>query len=305
MSGSLHADRFYAAVATPMRSDETVDLERLAALIDSYVGKGVEGIYSNGSSGEGLLLTVDERKATVETAVAAAADRVPVIAHIACMSTKDSIELGRHAADSGVSAVSMIPPLYYGYAQEEVLTFYRDVIDAIELPMLIYNIPQFSGTRISAGMFESLLDDERVIGVKFTDHNMFTLQELVSTYPGKLFINGFDETYIPARAAGAAGAIGTTVGMQIELFLAARRRFDAGDVAGAQRVQQRINAIIRGLVDCDVFPAAKYLAGREVGPLGECRRPLRQLSAETKSRLDKLGHLLEEFLETTAREEAA
>lgn len=305
MSGTLLADRFYAAVATPMADDETVDLEMLATLIDSYIGKGVEGVYSNGSSGEGLLLSPEERMATVETAVTAAAGRVPVIAHIACMSTKDSIDLGRHAAEAGAAAVSMIPPLYYGYAQEEVLAFYRDVIDAIELPMLIYNIPQFSGTELSAGVFESLLGDERVIGVKFTDHNMFTLQELVAAHPKKLFINGFDETYIPARAAGAAGAIGTTVGLQIELFLAARRRFDAGDVAGARRVQQRINAIIRGLVDNDVFPAAKYLAGREVGPLGPCRRPLRQLTPEAEARVDEVGRMLDDFLETTAREEAS
>lgn len=305
MNGRISADRFYAAIATPMRDDESVDLETLATLIDRYIAKGVEGVYCNGSSGEGLLLSIEERKATVETAVQASGGRVPVIAHIACMSTKDSIGLGQHASHVGADAVSMIPPLFYGYAEEEVLGFYLDVMDEIELPMFIYNIPQFSKTQISDRTFNALLRDERVAGVKFTDHDMFALQELRVAHPEKVLINGFDETYVPARAAGATGAIGTTVGLQTELFLAARRRFDSGDVAGAQAVQQRINAIIRGLVDNDVFPAAKYLSGRDIGSLGDCRRPLRQLSPETKAALDKLGQTLDRFLQETAQEEAS
>ncbi|MCZ0709887.1 dihydrodipicolinate synthase family protein [Microbacterium paraoxydans] len=288
-----------AAIATPYDAEGAVDTGLLSTLIGDYVARGVEGIYCCGSSGEGLLLSADERTAVVETAVSAAEGRIPVVAHVGALSTREAIELARRAQQAGASALSMIPPIYYSFGIEAVLDHYRAVLDAVDLPLIVYNIPQFTGTEFTVETAGELLDDDRVIGLKQTAHNMYALERMKTAFPDKAYINGFDEVFVPALAAGARGTIGTTVGLQVELFQAARRLLDAGDLAGAQRVQSRINHVITELVAIDVFPAAKYLSGRNAGgagALGDCRRPFRPLSDAGRARLDALGVTLDRFL---------
>lgn len=288
-----------AAIATPYDADGAVDTGLLSTLVEDYVARGVEGIYCCGSSGEGLLLSADERTAVVETAVRAAEGRIPVVAHVGALSTREAIELGRRAQRAGASALSMIPPIYYSFGIEAVLDHYRAVLDAVDLPLIVYNIPQFTGTEFTLETAGELLGDDRVIGLKQTAHNMYALERMKAAFPDKAYINGFDEVFVPALAAGARGTIGTTVGLQVELFQAARRLLDAGDLVGAQRVQSRINHVIAELVAIDVFPAAKYLSGRNAGgagTLGDCRRPFRPLSDAARTRLDALGATLDRFL---------
>lgn len=288
-----------AAIATPYDADGAVDTGLLSTLVEDYVSRGVEGIYCCGSSGEGLLLSADERTAVVETAVRAAEGRIPVVAHVGALSTREAIELGRRAQRAGASALSMIPPIYYAFGIEAVLDHYRAVLDAVDLPLIVYNIPQFTGTEFTLETAGELLGDDRVIGLKQTAHNMYALERMKAAFPDKAYINGFDEVFVPALAAGARGTIGTTVGLQVELFQAARRLLDAGDLVGAQRVQSRINHVIAELVAIDVFPAAKYLSGRSAGgagTLGDCRRPFRPLSDAARTRLDALGATLDRFL---------
>lgn len=288
-----------AAIATPYDADDAVDTTAITTLVNNYVSRGVEGIYCCGSSGEGLLLSADERTSVVEAAVTAAAGRIPVVAHVGALSTREAIDLAERAQRSGASAISMIPPIYYSYGNQAIIDHYRAVLDAVELPLIVYNIPQFTGTEFTVDSGAALLGDPRVIGVKQTAHNMYALERMKAAFPDKAYINGFDEVFVPAIAAGARGTIGTTVGLQIELFRAARALLDAGDLAGAQRVQSRINHIIAELVAVDVFPAAKYLSGRSAGgagSLGDCRRPFRALAPTDRARLDGLGRTLDGFL---------
>jgi len=292
-----------AAISTPMHADESLHTERLSALVDSYIGRGVEGIYCCGSSGEGLLLSLDERQRVVETACDAANGRVPVGAHVGCMTTADSIRLARHAQACGVAAVSMIPPIYYQLPGSALIAHYQAMIESISVPMVVYDVPQLTGVQLDSSMMSRLLELDGVAGVKYTSKDMFLLERAVAHHPDKTYIGGFDETLVSAMAAGATGAIGTMIGFQFELFAAARRRLRAGDLAGAQQVQARINEVVAELIAIDVFPAAKYLAGRPVGDLGPCRRPFAPLSRESKARLDRLVDRLAELIELTERDE--
>jgi N-acetylneuraminate lyase len=292
-----------SAIATPYDENGQVAPDILAALVETYIAKGVEGIYCCGSSGEGLLLSERERKTVVRTVCEAAAGRVPVVAHVGALSTAESIRLAAAAAESGVDAISMIPPIYYAYTLEAVVRHYKAVLDAVGMPMILYNIPQFTGTEFSVSAAGELLEDPRVIGVKHTSHNLFALEQMKARYPDKTYINGFDEIFVPAMAAGAEGSIGTTVGMQYELFAAARRRFRDGDIAGAMKAQARISDVIDRLVAIDVFPAAKYLAARDGLALGDCRPPFLPLDAKARRELDELSQLFESYLEKTRCEE--
>lgn len=305
MVTDIVGNRLFVAAVTPMREDESVDLARLATLVDVDIARGVEGVYVGGSTGEGMLLSVDERNAVVREAVRSAAGRVPVIAHVGAMTTQDSIALARAAQASSVAAISMIPPLYYAYSTEAVTAHYRAVIDAIDIPFIVYNIPQFTGRDIVDGGYEELLDLPQVIGIKHTSQNLFRAERLVARYPDVQLINGFDELYLPARMMGATASIGTTVGLQIELFRSLRARVDAGDVVGAQVVQARINETLDAMIREEVFGAAKHLVGKYAVPGGACRRPMPPLSSDSLARLDALWERLRESIAVTAREDAA
>lgn len=305
MVNDLIKDRLIVACPTPMHEDESINFDAFAQLADNDIARGVEGLYIGGSTGEGLLLSVAERTNVTKSAVEIAAGRVPVFAHVGAMSTKEAIELASAAQDAGAAAISMIPPLYYRYSTQEVVRHFSDVIDAVEIPFLLYNIPQFTGTDVADGGFESLLESERVIGIKHTSQNLFGAERIINRYPNLKLINGFDELYLPTLSIGSRGAIGTTVGIQIELFQSLRMRFERNDFQGAKVVQTRINDTIEHMVREGVFGAAKYLAGKNLVSLGHCRRPLPRLTQDARRRLDSVAERLAENIHTTKLEDAA
>ena len=288
--------RVYSAVVTPTRADDAVDLDVLGEIVEEQLARGVEGFYCCGSSGEALLLSAAERRDVVDRVVDQVAGRVPVIAHVGTASTARTIELARAARAAGAAAVSMIPPYYYAFDAEEVERYYLDVLEAVDLPVLLYNIPQFTGVALPGSRAAGLLSHPRVAGMKHTDHDLYALERLAAAYPDKVLFNGFDEQYLPALVAGATATIGTTVNIQPELFLRVRDRLAAGDVAGARRTQSQINAVVAELVQHGVFQAAKYLACARGPVTGNCRRPFRPLTDDDRSALDALGARIRAFV---------
>ena len=273
-----------SAVVTPMHADESVNYAALDALARAQLARGVEGFYCCGSSGEGPLLRFDERRQVLATLVQSAGGRVPVIAHVGTPRTRDAVELAKHAEQDGASAVSLVPP------------YYRRVLDAISIPVILYNIPQFTGVELDAQSADALLGDEQVLGVKHTSHNLYSLERMIARYPEKVFFNGFDEIFLSSLAAGATATVGTTVNLQPELFLALRSAFQQGDIARAQRLQQQINEVVEQLVARGVFQSAKYLAAKETVETGPTREPFVGLTAAQKGELDDLYLRLRRYI---------
>lgn len=289
-----------SAVITPMHADESVNYAALETLAHAQLARGVEGFYCCGSSGEGPLLRFDERKQVLSTLVNAAAGKVPVIAHVGTPRTQDAVELAKSAEQDGASAVSLVPPYYYKYSREEIIAYYRRVLDAISIPVILYNIPQFTGVELDSLTAEALLGDEQVLGVKHTSHNLYSLERMIARYPDKVFFNGFDEIFLSSLSAGATATVGTTVNLQPELFLALRNAFRQGDIPKAQRLQQQINEVVESLVARGVFQSAKYLAGKGVVDTGPTREPFVALTATQREELDALHQRLQGYI-TDAR----
>ena len=262
-----------SAVVTPMHADESVNYAALDALARAQLARG-----------EGPLLRFDERRQVLATLVQSAGGRVPVIAHVGTPRTRDAVELAKHAEQDGASAVSLVPP------------YYRRVLDAISIPVILYNIPQFTGVELDAQSADALLGDEQVLGVKHTSHNLYSLERMIARYPEKVFFNGFDEIFLSSLAAGATATVGTTVNLQPELFLALRSAFQQGDIARAQRLQQQINEVVEQLVARGVFQSAKYLAAKETVETGPTREPFVALTAAQKGELDDLYLRLRRYI---------
>ena len=184
--------------------------ERVRALTEYLIGKGVNGLYVGGSSGECIYQGVEERKVVLENVMAVAKGRVTVIAHVACNNTKDSVELARHAESLGVDAIAAIPPIYFRLPEYSVAQYWNDISSAAPHPdFIIYNIPQLAGISLNEGLLKKMLENPCVKGVK--NSSMPTQDIETWRRTGALVFNGPDEQLLPGLAAGAVGGIGGTL----------------------------------------------------------------------------------------------
>lgn len=286
-----HGDftRIYSALVLPCNADESVNWDSLRKLVDRQIADGVEGFYCCGSSGEGLLMTLEERKRFVEVVVDQAAGRVPVIAHIGIIRTADVIELARHAKSCGCVAISMIPPYYYKFSQTEIAEYYEDVIQAVpDLPVILYNIPQFTGIEFGKANASRLLDNPNIIGIKHTSKNLYSMERMATAYPEKLLINGFDEQLLGALSMGAVATVSTTANLFAPLFVAIRREYQAGNMKKALEYQQDLNLRVEALCNVGIFPATKYACTLNGIDCGSCRRPFHVLDDAARKSVEQL-----------------
>lgn len=294
-----HLKLIFSALELPMNEDESLDYEALKDAIEYELSIGVEGLYCMGSSGEALLLSIEERKEALDKVIEIVDNRVPIIAHVGTVRTEDAISLARHAAEAGVAAISMIPPYYYKFSMDEIITYYENVINAVpDIGMIVYNIPQFTGVEFNKDNAGRLLSNDRVIGVKHTSSSLFGLERMVTAYPEKVFFNGFDEQFIGALALGAQATIGTTVNVFAPLFVKARDLFQAGKVKEALDVQREINFCVEEMCKVGIFSAVKYVLSKRGVKAGHCRKPFHPLTAEECARLDKMIEHYDNYLST-------
>lgn len=258
--------------------DGNISPERCAQLTEYMIGKGVQGLYVNGSSGECIYLSVEERKTILESVMKAAKSRLVVIAHVACNNTKDSMELARHAESLGVDAIAAIPPIYFRLPPYAIEKYWNDISSAApDTDFVIYNIPQLAGVSLDVQLFRKMRENPRVIGVKNSSMPTQDIQ-MFKAEGGDDFVifNGPDEQYISGRAIGASGGIGATYGVMPELFLEMERAFVNGETERAQKLQYRINEIIYAMIECrgNLYAVMKEILKADGLFLGGVRAPL-------------------------------
>ena len=148
-------------------SDGNVSADGVRALTDYYIEKGVKGVYVNGSSGECIYQSVEEKKLVLENITAQAKGRLTVIAHVACNNTKDSMELAAHAQSLHADAIAAIPPIYFHLPEHAIAQYWNDISDAApDTDFIIYNIPQLAGVSLTMSLFAKMRENPRVIGLK-------------------------------------------------------------------------------------------------------------------------------------------
>lgn len=298
-ANSQSLKKIFSALELPMNNDESVNRDSLVQLLEYQLGIGVEGFYCMGSSGEALLLSPEERMNTLEKVLETVNGRVPVIAHVGTIRTKDVIMLAEHAAKAGADAISMIPPYYYKFSMDEIIAYYEAVIDAVpDIGVIVYNIPQFTGIEFNKENAGRLLANERVIGVKHTSNNLYSLERMKTAFPDKVFFNGFDEQFLGALSMGAQATIGTTVNVFAPLFLKVKETFEKGDFSRALTIQSKINYCVEEMCKVGIFSAVKYVIEKRGIPCGSCRRPFHPLSGEEKVLLDNMLSTYDAFLST-------
>lgn len=275
----------FPALLTPFDKNDNVNTEVLRQITRYNLDKGVSGFYVGGSTAEAFLLSTGERLQVMQTVAEEAKGETTLIAHIGCISTKQAIELAKAAKEMGYDAISSVAPFYYKFSFPEIKKYYYDIVDAVELPMFIYNFPAFSGVNLTVDNIAEFLTDDRFLGVKHTSSDYFALEQFKAAFPEKIVYNGYDETFLAGLAMGADGAIGSTFNLMAEKFIKIRALFAENKLQEAQAVQKEANAIIRALCKVGVMQGEKAVMDALGFEMGDARAPFGPLTQEQKKAL--------------------
>ena len=255
------------------------------ALTRYFVDKGVKGVYVNGSSGECIYQSVEDRKIVLENVMEAAEGRLTVIAHVACNNTKDSQELAAHAEKAGADAIASIPPIYFHLPEYAIAEYWNDISAAApNTDFIIYNIPQLAGVALTQSLFAEMRKNPRVIGVKNSSMPVQDIQ-MFKQAAGEDYIifNGPDEQFISGRVIGAEGGIGGTYGVMPELFLKMNELVNANELEKAREIQFDVDSIIYKMCAAhgNLYAVIKeILRVNEKLDIGSVRKPLTSIIPE-------------------------
>lgn len=266
----------YVALYSAYDDTGEIDTHRVQNLARYYINSGIKGLYVGGSSGEGVLQTNEERKKVLEAVTEAVEGKLTIIAHIGANSTKEAVELARHAEKLGVDAISAIPSIYYRLSNQAVEKHWQQMIDSTNLPFIIYNIPQTTGFNLSASLCAKLATQDKVIGVKMSGESTFELQQLKAAGGDDFIVfNGPDEQFLAGRIMGADGGIGGTYGIMPELFCRLDKLYLEARLQEAQHLQNHINDFIKRLLSYpSLYGACKYILKLRGIETGHPRSPL-------------------------------
>ncbi|MFI3101572.1 dihydrodipicolinate synthase family protein [Streptococcus suis] len=227
-----------------------ISSERVKALVQYFIDKGVQGLYVNGSSGECIYQSVADRKQILEAVMEVAKGKLTIINHVACNNLKDSVELARHSEELGVDAIAAIPPIYFRLPEYSIAAYWNGIsVAAPNTDFIIYNIPQLAGVSLTPSLYKEMLKNPRVVGVKNSSMPVQDIDTFV-TLGGEDYVvfNGPDEQFLGGRLMGAKGGIGGTYGAMPELFLRLNQLIADKDLETARQLQATINTIIGKLV---------------------------------------------------------
>jgi len=272
-----------AAPFTPMKPDGAINPKMIPAYAAKLKKDRLNGVFICGTTGEGMLMTTDERKTIAEVWIREQTDDFKVIVHVGTTSSKQSNELAAHAQTAGAYAIGCMGPVFLKPARiEELVEFCAEVANgAPGLPFYYYHIPSVSGINLSMSKFIELAATKipNLAGVKFTDNNFMEMQQCLQLDNGKWdILHGFDETLLAGLSLGAEGAVGSTFNFMAPLYNEIIKDFESGNIVEARKKQIKSVKIINVLnsyrgaivagkrlmktvgIDCGNFrlPAAKF-----------------------------------------------
>jgi 4-hydroxy-tetrahydrodipicolinate synthase len=259
------------ALITPFTDDgDAIDAYALTAIVERLIAAGVRGLVPGGSTGEFTTLTNAERRQLVEVTVEAAAGRVPVVAGTGALTTRETVELSRHAEQAGAAAVMVVPPFYDALSWRELLAHYTAVADAVDIPIMYYNLPSASGVTLTAAQLREL----PVACLKDTGGDAVLATELIQT-GGPTLLNGWDTLTFAALAAGVRAVVWGVASILPEQCVELHRLLiDDIDLPAARELWARLWPLCQFL-EGHSYPAAVKTACHITGDItGPVRPPL-------------------------------
>ena len=282
----------FPAVFTPFDDELNIDFEMLSQIIEFQLNAGVNGFFVTGSTGEGLLLSLDERLAVIKHAIAHTNGRGKIIAHVGHPSTQAATALAQKSAAAGADWIASVAPIYHGTTFESALRHYGQIAAATDLPFMVYCLNR----EIVPDRDVKLFDLPNVVGLKYTNSNYFTVQQLIERLDRPVTVlNGMDEHFVASLSFGFHGGIGSTFNFAPSYYTGIFKSYQAGDIVEASRLQKEINRVTSLMLEYENWTYRKAIM-RYVGfDCGPCRPPYSPISESEyevfAKRLDELNVL--------------
>lgn len=269
-------------ILTPFYEDESVNYEELRNQVNRMIEAGVHGLFPFGTNGEAYALSNDEKIEILKVVVDEAKGRVPVYAGTGCITTKDTIELSLRAKEAGADILSIITPYFAAISQNELYAHYKEVAEAVDLPIVLYNIPMRTGCNIEPETVEQLAEIPNIVGAKDSSGKWENLSAYIeiSKNTGLSILSGNDGLILKALQAGAVGGIAGCANVYPYNMVAIYDCFVKGDLEGAQRAQDAIGVYRSCFKYGNPNTITKIAAGLLGYPVGNCRKPFCTLPEE-------------------------
>ena len=274
------------AIVTPMHEDGSLDLPSLRKLVDWHVAEGSDGIVVVGTTGESPTVDFDEHCELIRTVVAQAAKRIPVIAGTGANSTAEAMELGRFAKEAGADAHLSVVPYYNKPTQEGLYRHFRAIAEAVDLPLMLYNVPGRTVADMSNDTALRLAQVPGIVGIKDATGNIERGSDLIKRAPaGFTVLSGDDASALALTLLGGQGTISVTANvaprLMHEMIAAAR----AGDLARAREINFKLLGLHRNLfLEANPIPVKWACARMGLIAAGQ-RLPMTPFSPEFHDRL--------------------
>ena len=276
----------YVALITPMRPDGAVDEAAFGAFVDWQIQQGTHGIVPVGTTGESPTLSHDEHRRVVEIAVEVAAGRVPVVAGAGSNSTAEAIELTRHAKAAGADAVLVVTPYYNKPTQQGMILHYTAIADAVDLPIIIYNIPSRSVVDMGVETMAHLARHRNIVGVKDSTANLARpLHTRRACGAGFVQMSGEDHTALAFLASGGHGCISVTGNIAPRMCSEMHRAWQDGETERAMAIQDRLLGLHDAMFAESNPGPVKYGVSLMGHGSGHCRLPLAPVSDATRAQV--------------------
>ncbi len=274
------------ALITPMHADGSIDEAALERFIEWQIAEGTHGLVPVGTTGESPTLSHAEHKRVVELTIRIADKRVPVIAGAGSNATAEAINLAQHAQSVGADGVLVVTPYYNKPTQDGLALHYTAIADAIDIPIIIYNIPSRSVVDMSVATMAKLAKHPNIAGVKDATANLTRpLHTTSSCGPDFCQLSGEDHTALAFLAAGGHGCISVSANIAPRLCAELHNAWQRGDVAGAMSIQSRLLPLHDAMfVETNPAPA-KYAASLLGYGSPDCRLPLAPLSEAARAQM--------------------
>ncbi|MEU3953759.1 4-hydroxy-tetrahydrodipicolinate synthase [Streptomyces achromogenes] len=267
--------RTLCAMITPFTEAGALDLDGARRLAAHLVAEGCDGLVLNGTTGESPTTTDEEKTRLIEAVREAVGDRAALVAGVGSADTRHTVELARAAHKAGADGVLVVTPYYSRPPQEAVAAHFREVADASEVPVMLYDIPGRTGTRIEPETLIRLAEHPRIVAVKDCSYDLLGVQKVLAR-TGLAYYAGCDEQVLALYAVGAAGCVSTVANAVPAHIAAIPAAFDAGDTARARRLQLAATPLIEAMTGAGLpgTVTAKALLTRLGLPAGPVRAPL-------------------------------
>lgn len=289
---------------TPVDYAGRVDEDMLRRYVDWLIEKGVDGIYPNGSTGEFIRFTAEERRRIVEVVVDQTAGRVPILAGAAEANAKETIAACEAYGAMGVRAVAIVAPFYYRLSDQGVYAYFREIADSVSVDVTLYNIPLFASP-ISVDTVVRLASEcPRVIGIKDSSGDLPNMMRMISQIrpirEDFCFLTGWDAALVPMLVVGANGGTNATSGVVPELTRSIHRSVVEGKIEQAMKLQYQLLPLFDAMISIGEFPEGFRAGARSRGwDLGPGRVPLSERQKDAVAEAQRqIDDLLSEFVDS-------